>query len=254
MTSTRIEPLAGERQPGESNKAVQACNDYLRSGPGRSLVSLCDKYKNTLENSTPTRHINTLQRWSADYLWKSRAALYDQRLEDAKNARAKEIMESGLALDFERVVELKDLAVFLKQMIYTVSQAVMPAPKEGEEASQAGTVSSEYPYVWLKDVKQIGQGEKAQRVDIVRFNSALLEQFRGVLDDLAKETGGRVSKHEVGGPNGGPIAISDEHHNRAISTLAQALGTLLPGSGSGQESDVGSTVETTVGSAADPGV
>jgi hypothetical protein len=39
-------------------------------------------------------------------------------VEEEKNRRAREIMESGLALDYERVVELKNLAVFLKDQIF----------------------------------------------------------------------------------------------------------------------------------------
>jgi hypothetical protein len=250
--SNRIEPLAGERQPGESNKAVQACNDFLRLGPGRSLVVLLKGYRETQENTAPTRKQNTLWRWSADYLWQDRSGLYDQRLEDEKNKRAKAIMESGLALDYERVVELKTLADFLKQQIFAQAPVIVVTQADQEQPSLS--IGETYPYVWLRDVKQIGQGDKAQRVDIIRFNSALLDQFRGVLDDLAKETGGRIAKHEVSGPNGGSIDINDEHHNRAISSLASALGALISGSGSSEESDVGSTMETAVGSAADEGV
>jgi hypothetical protein len=43
----------------------------------------------------------------------------------------------------------------------------------------------------VPDVKSIGSGEFAERVDLVRFNAALLEQFRGTLDDIAQEVGQR---------------------------------------------------------------
>ena len=32
-----------------------------------------------------------------------------------------------------------------------------------------------------------------------------IEQFRGVLDDIAKETGGRIKKSEFTGANGSPL-------------------------------------------------
>ena len=32
--------LAGRRQKGESSRAVQGCNDFLRMGPGRSIAAL----------------------------------------------------------------------------------------------------------------------------------------------------------------------------------------------------------------------
>ena len=123
--------------------------------------------------------MNTLLRWSSRYNWAGRAALYDQAAEDAKTARAREIMASGLALAHERVAKLQELAAFLEAQLYEKS------------------VDGDYPNVWLPDVKQIGSGKFAERVDLERFNSSLIEQYRETLDDLAKETGGRKQQHEV---------------------------------------------------------
>lgn len=245
----RIDLLAGERQVGETTRSVQACNDYLRMGPGRSLGSLRLKYAEMFQTVPPTTALSTLKVWSLRYHWQDRAAEFDKRLEDEKNARAKQIMESGLALDYERVVELKALADFLKTQIFTVAGAATPvhpvkaplAPKPEEEQEQEESPAMHpYPYVWLRDVKQIGKGETAVTVDLIRFNSAIIDQFRGVLDDLAKETGGRVLKQEVTGKDGGPIEVSNEQRDRAISTLATALGNLLSGQGSDGEGSVGS--------------
>lgn len=185
-----LEPLAGQRQKRESSKAVQACNDYLRMGVGRSLRLLLSKYRNIQEQTrTPTTNFATLGAWSQRYSWQKRAELYDSKLEQKKTERANEIMESGLALDHERVVHLKKLSGFLEQQIY--------------EQGKTGV----YHNVWVPDVKQIGSGENAERVDIERFNSALIDQYRGTLDDLAKETGGRKRQTEVGGIDGGDIVL-----------------------------------------------
>jgi len=46
--------------------------------------------------------------------------------------------------------------------------------------------------VWLPDVKSIGTGPNAQRVDLVRFNDALFSEIRGYLGDIASEMGERV--------------------------------------------------------------
>lgn len=234
--------LAGTRQAGETVKAVQACNDFLRLGPGRTLSGLAIKYREMPE-CTATKSLNTLQAWSKRYDWAERAGEYDQRLEDAKNARAKEIMESGLALDYERVLELKRLAEFLKEQIFTEAPVVEVVTKdsknENDEAPVQVMIGKTNPYVWLRDVKRMGTGKDAVTVELIRFNSAILDQFRGVLDDLAKETGGRVAKHEMTGANGGPIEISDEQHNRAISTLAATLGNLLSQTGADGEGGVG---------------
>jgi hypothetical protein len=181
--------LAGERQRGESSKAAQACNDYLRLGPGRSLHDLWRVYAKVDQSQPPTRSLGTIKSWSARYGWQSRAADYDAKLEEEKNARAEKIMQSGLALEHERVDNLKDLAIFLWGEITT----------KGEDDS--------YPNVWLPDVKQIGSGVHAERVDIERFNSPLISEFRATLDDLAKETGGRKQRHEHTGEGGGAIPV-----------------------------------------------
>jgi len=90
-------------------------------------------------------------------------------------------MQSGLALSHNRVEELKTLASFLKSQMY--------------EQGKTG----DYHNVWVPDVKQIGRGPDAERVDIERFNAPIISEFRATLDDLAKETGGRVNKVEHSG-------------------------------------------------------
>ena len=176
-----LEPLSGQKQKGESRKAVQACNDWLRLGASRSLPKLLERYSETQENSAPTEHLNTLQRWSSDYKWSKRAEEYDTEIERQKNERRKEVMESGLALDYERTDKLKELAHFLIDQLY----------EQGEDGS--------YHNLWVPDVKQIGSGEFAERVDIEHFNAAIIGQLRGVLDDIAKEKGDRAQKLEHSG-------------------------------------------------------
>jgi hypothetical protein len=121
----------------------------------------------------------TLKAWSKRYSWQHRADEYDAELERQKNERRQQVMNDGLALDFERVDKLKQLGHFLLEQIY----------EQGEDGL--------YHNVWLPDVKQIGSGDSAERVDIERFNAAIISELRGVLDDLAKETGGRRQKHDV---------------------------------------------------------
>lgn len=121
--------------------------------------------------------------------WRVRAAAYDDYLAEqdrlTRERRRAEILESGLALDYERVQELKVLADFLIEQM--------------NQQDEAGN----YANVWLPDVKQIGGGNNAERVDIVRFNAAIIDQLRGVLDDLAKETGGRIRRNELFGQGDG---------------------------------------------------
>lgn len=183
-----INPLAGERLDGESDKAVLACNDWLRLGIGRSLPALIEKYTQTNQHSPPTTSLGTLKQWSTRNEWRERAIEFDKNWEQRKNAERKTVMEYGLSLDYERVRRLNRLADFLEHQLYATDD-------EGN-----------YSNLWLQDAKGIGSSLNFERVDIERFNSALLTQYRGVLDDIAKEVGGRVNKTDLTS-DGEPIAI-----------------------------------------------
>lgn len=189
-----VQLLAGERQGGESSRAVQACNDYLRMGPGRSLRKLAQKYSRTKRNQAPTESEGTLFEWSTTFAWQERAAAYDTELDLQRTERKRKEFETGLALDFERIHKLKRLALFLERQIYEEEDpaAVIVV---GEGAREVAVSASPFPNVWVRDVKAVAN----QRVDVFRFNAAILEQFRGVLDDLARETGGRRQKTDHSG-------------------------------------------------------
>ena len=167
---------------------MQACNDYLRMGPGRSLRTLAAQYAESGQNS-PTQSGGALNKWCGRYGWVERAAQYDVRLETEKNAEAERIMREGLALAHERVRKLDALAGFLEGQLY--------------EIGERGT----YHNVWMPDVKGIGQGEFMQVIDIEHFNAGLIREFRETLADLAAETGGRVDRKEITGSGGGPLVI-----------------------------------------------
>jgi hypothetical protein len=222
----RPELLAGERKDNETDRAVQSCNDYLRMGPARSLSKLLIKYGKTRQNTVPTDSIDTLNNWSRSFDWQIRASAYDSELEQAKNEKRKQVIEQGLALDYERVTKLKKLAQFLEKQIY--DEAPEPESMSTEEligATLAGSaprvvpVGFEQHKVWLPDVKQVGSGENAERVDIVKFNSALIAEYRSTLADLAAETGGRRQKQEVEhtGKDGGPIQTTVKHDLSRLS-------------------------------------
>lgn len=181
--------LAGERKDNESDRAVQACNDYLRMGPARSLPKLQAKYTKSHKTTQPTESLDTIKRWSTEFDWQLRASAYDAELEAEKNEKRRQVFEQGLALDYERVTKLKRLASFLEKQILDEIDAALSV-----NAPYSPPPGFENYKVWLPDVKQIGSGEDAERVDIVRFNAALISEFRAALDDLAKETGGRRQK------------------------------------------------------------
>lgn len=52
-------------------------------------------------------------------------------------------------------------------------------------------------FLWLDQVKALGSGEYMQTYDYEEFNTAEVKEFRGVLDDIAKELGQRKTVLEV---------------------------------------------------------
>lgn len=165
-------------------------------GPGRSLRKLWSEYRKRSADDPqteepPTRRFVTLGKWSSRYQWQARIdrakeIADDEIAELEREARKQAILNSGFALQYERLASLQRLADLLEEEIY-------------EEDKR-----------WLPDVKQIGAGDMAERVDIVRFNRALIEQFRQTLDDIAAEMGERVKGLELSGRVGIASITADD--------------------------------------------
>ncbi len=170
--SNQVEPTEAQKPSGvESKKAAAACQDYLRMGVGRSLQKLHQKYIKSTSDEPPTRTLRVLAGWSTKFNWVERAKEYDKAIDAEKNERRREVMEEGLALDYARVTELTELYAALKS-----------------EFMEGG--------LWFTDTKLSAKGDT---VDVDVFNKPLIDSLRGVLDDLAKETGGRKQKVEHSG-------------------------------------------------------
>jgi hypothetical protein len=50
--------------------------------------------------------------------------------------------------------------------------------------------------LWLPDVKSIGFGDNSKIIEFETFNHREVDQFRGTLDDIARENGDRAAKTE----------------------------------------------------------
>ena len=170
-----MELLAGTKQPRESDKAIIAFNDFARMGPGRSLVGLLLIYQSKgYVGNPPTTAIQTLKTWSSRYSWSRRAGAFDTN-EDTKRTEDREAeLAEGLSNDYYRVNKLKRLSAFLEDQIY----------EQDEEGR--------FVNVWVKETKVHG----GITADMLKFNHQILTQFRGVLNDIADEVGGRVKKSE----------------------------------------------------------
>lgn len=156
-----VQLLAGERQKGERDRAVIACNDYLLMGPGRSLRKLWEQYREQKRLQTaykpPTVRLKTLSDWSVRYDWQTRAKLYDAEQErikaekfqaeieamlgrQARNAQALQTAGAQLVfalLDRTRRLpdELKEMTV--RQLAKLLPQAARAIEVGGREERQA---------------------------------------------------------------------------------------------------------------------
>ena len=203
MTWNRFDPAQrATRDNGkpETKRANQALRDYLYMGAARSLRKLIEMYANSA--NPPTRSWNSISSWSAGFAWVARAERFDEiqreKAQAEYDARRREIMETGLALDHERVEKLKRLHAQLDEYL------------------------KREDLVWLKDSKSIRVGTSLKMsedgklssvgdyevIDTITFNAALIGKYLETIEALAAETGGRVRKAELSGPHGGPIRTS----------------------------------------------
>ena len=200
----------------ETNKAKVAFEDYYNMGPGRSLRKLAQVYSEPSTEKPPTKHFATLAVWSNHHGWQNRVAQRDIEISTAQfEAIKSKAVEAGYAYWPKRVQDLVALGELLLGEINTEDKR------------------------WLPDVKQIGSGYMAEKIEIVRFNSALIEQFRRTLDDIAAEMGERIKGIAVSGPDGGPIDI-----NFGATARDTLLGRLLSPT---SPQDEGRTDKTAIG-------
>lgn len=180
---TQIQPLAGQRKSAESDIAVMACNDWLRMGSGRSISKLLQHYQeqsNFIKGFTPpSLSADTLYTWSSEFGWAERKQIYDADIEMRKNRELRQAMELDLSNPSGRIMKLIKLASLLEGQIY--------------EQDADGTFHN----IWVPDVKSVGSGKNVEIIDIERFNAPLIDQYRGVLNDIAAETGGRVRHAKI---------------------------------------------------------
>jgi hypothetical protein len=198
-----VESKPWERQSNEPPLWFNRFTEYLHQGTARSLIAVYRvsvkkrrvKARQGAEN-VPGAWRTAIKKWQ----WRERADAFDaherSRKDELYKAKADEILQSGFALRFARVHELNRLAELLQHELYTEDKR------------------------WVPDVKQIGGGEYAERVDIVHFNSAVIEQYRNTLEDIAVEMGERVRGLKVSGTLGVASITGDELAKARSDTAA----------------------------------
>lgn len=121
-----------------------------------------------------------ISKQQADWYRKTRRApIREIQSRDEFNALA-----TGLALKVKRVERLAALAALLENDIFGAR-------------------------LWVEMVKGVGKGEDFQLIRYEEFNAAEVQQYRGLLDDIAKELGDRANKQVLSGPDDGPIQVDN---------------------------------------------
>jgi hypothetical protein len=76
---------AAQPQPQESNRSLEAFEDYWLLGPSRSLAALAEEYQSSTK-PVPTRQLSRLKIWSQQFDWQGRIRkrLAEQALEERR--------------------------------------------------------------------------------------------------------------------------------------------------------------------------
>src|SRR6266567_4153219 len=127
----------------------------------------------------------TAHRWLNTSVFQEERKRRESELSKLEQEEITRILTSGYALMHRRVEALNELANILQE--------------EALDSSKR----------WLPDVKTVGFGPDAERVDLVQFNADLIKEFRATFADLASELGQRVKKSEIDArvENSGNVAV-----------------------------------------------
>lgn len=166
------ELLSGIPFKNENDIHIVACNAYLRQGPTRKISHVVDAFSKKFHEDLGGTEINW-QVVAKEFQWKERAIAFDAKIEQERNEAWTRVMTSGLSVDYNRVEALKGIAKVLIDQFH--------------EQDEDG----HHRWLWTKEIRRYGRMPHAVEYPIFTFNQGLVAQIRGVLDDLAKETGGR---------------------------------------------------------------
>jgi hypothetical protein len=197
--AVKLTLLAGERHPGETDKAVIACNLFLLQ-PNRSVRGLARSLQDQQASLVPTQSCDTLCGWAKKFNWFERARLYDagrqQELQQQRADSNKEL-ENSLANPAVRLQMIDKLGSVLNGTLldpgpWEEKRIQAKCPHCGVEAEfGTGVEAPTYPNLWIRETTRPRNAGEESRT-LYRPNSAGIAALRAVLDDAARESGGRV--------------------------------------------------------------
>lgn len=112
-----------------------------------------------------------------EWHWEERAAAWD----------AYQTAQQEQAIVKERAKVLKSRYALTHKRIQTLDRLAQKLLDYADDETK----------VWLLDVKAIGTGPSAERVDLVQFNDGLFREIRAHFADIAAELGERVKKTDT---------------------------------------------------------
>lgn len=191
----------------ETPDAKQAWNDYLAMGPERSLEKLLVLYQGGTK-AAPTRRLRTLKDWSRFHGW-------DRRLAEIAEQEHQAIVRRGIADKQNRIDALNDRWQRLHQVI---EERGADPEMEDVPGGRTGLL--------VHQVKIIGAGDNAQRIDEYKVDDGTLDQFLKHEKQAAQELGQWVEKGELTGASGKEVVFrvvyGDPGEARVDGPAAQA--------------------------------
>lgn len=171
-----------KRRDGEPALWYRRFERYLLMFPRRSVAAVFHEEETEKNREKPRKKpTGDWYEISEQWQWEERAEAYDAAQFAEEEKVKQRVFRSGYALQHNRVLALQKQAEDLIAM--TADQAK----------------------VWVPDVKAIGTGPDAERVDLVNFNAPLFTLIDKLLASIAAEMGERIKKTELTGKDGGPV-------------------------------------------------
>lgn len=171
------------RLEGEPDRWYRRYERYRLMEPVRSIAAVYQEEHAEQEESASTdvkRRLKVPGEWykvAEQWRWDERVAAWDSYLdaeiEKTIATERKKVLRSEFALQHKRVEALN------------------------RKIKQLMKITDTDDSIWLADVKSVGTGPTAERVDLVQFNDAAFKELREYLADIADEMGERVKKKEV---------------------------------------------------------
>lgn len=167
------------KQEGEPSIWYRRFERYLLMFPRRSVAAAYHEEHPELETEKKREKESDFKpsgRWyemAKQWRWEERAEAWDAAQFAEEEKIKVRVMRSGFALQHNRMLMLQDQ---LNKLL---------AMTENEDR------------IWIPDVKAIGNGPEAERVDLVQFNGELFKEIREFATDIAEEMGERVKRKEV---------------------------------------------------------